>query len=94
MNNTAAPMFISTRSFPLSAIRKIDSFVDSFCSLHVALEEVVYRMYSPELPSYNSNLRKRTLLFRATGMYRKHAGPLESRLFYLGGYVLTTANYR
>ncbi|KAI1368235.1 hypothetical protein F5Y08DRAFT_279762 [Xylaria arbuscula] len=42
MNNTAIPMLIATRSLPLSAIRKIDSFVDGFCSLHGTLEEVIY----------------------------------------------------
>ncbi|KAJ8119944.1 hypothetical protein ONZ43_g3220 [Nemania bipapillata] len=42
MNNTAIPMFTATRSFPLSAIRRVDSFVEAFCSLHNALETVTY----------------------------------------------------
>ncbi|KAI0108866.1 hypothetical protein GGR51DRAFT_513390 [Nemania sp. FL0031] len=42
MNNTAIGMFTATRSFPLSAIRKVDSFVEAFCSLHNALETVTY----------------------------------------------------
>ncbi|KAK5634861.1 hypothetical protein RRF57_010574 [Xylaria bambusicola] len=42
MNNTAAPMFTSLRRFPFTAIRRMDSFIDSFCSLHVTLEKVTY----------------------------------------------------
>ncbi|GAW27043.1 putative NAD dependent epimerase protein [Rosellinia necatrix] len=42
MKNTAVPMFTSTRTFPLSVISKLDSFVEAFCSLHVVLETVCY----------------------------------------------------
>ncbi|KAI1131871.1 hypothetical protein F5Y10DRAFT_232745 [Nemania abortiva] len=42
MNNTASYMFTATRSFPLSAIRRVDSFVEAFCSLHNVLEAVTY----------------------------------------------------
>ncbi|RWA11229.1 hypothetical protein EKO27_g3881 [Xylaria grammica] len=42
MNNTAVPMFKSMRGFPFSAIRKIDPFVEGFCSLHIILEAVTY----------------------------------------------------
>ncbi|KAI1148780.1 hypothetical protein F4825DRAFT_464628 [Nemania diffusa] len=42
MNNTAIPMFTATRSLPLSAIRKVDTFVEAFCSLHNVLETVTY----------------------------------------------------
>ncbi|KAI0182398.1 hypothetical protein EV127DRAFT_449680 [Xylaria flabelliformis] len=42
MNNTARPMMTATRTFPLSAIRKVDPYVEAFCSLHNVLETVVY----------------------------------------------------
>ncbi|KAI1421499.1 hypothetical protein F5Y12DRAFT_800896 [Xylaria sp. FL1777] len=42
MNNTAIPMFTSMRAFPLSAVRKIDSFIERVCSLHITLEMVTY----------------------------------------------------
>ncbi|KAI0466190.1 hypothetical protein F4859DRAFT_498566 [Xylaria cf. heliscus] len=42
MNNTAKPMMTATRTFPLSAIRKVDAFVEAFCSLHNVLETVCY----------------------------------------------------
>ncbi|KAI0505714.1 hypothetical protein F5B22DRAFT_626990 [Xylaria bambusicola] len=42
VKNTAVPMFISLRSFPFTAIRRMDSFVDIFCSLHVTLEKVYF----------------------------------------------------
>ncbi|TRX91465.1 hypothetical protein FHL15_007689 [Xylaria flabelliformis] len=42
MNNTARPMMTATRTFPLSAIRKVDPYVEAFCSLHNVLETIVY----------------------------------------------------
>ncbi|KAI0402825.1 hypothetical protein F4802DRAFT_599638 [Xylaria palmicola] len=42
MSNTAIPMLKTTRAFPLSAIRRVDSFIDAFCALHNVFEEIIY----------------------------------------------------
>ncbi|KAI1500169.1 hypothetical protein F5X99DRAFT_387227 [Biscogniauxia marginata] len=43
VENTAGPMFLATRSFPLAAIRWIDGYTDAFCTLHDALEYAFFR---------------------------------------------------
>ncbi|KAI1298206.1 hypothetical protein F5Y03DRAFT_386710 [Xylaria venustula] len=48
MSNTAIPMFTSMRSFPFSTVRKIEPFIDGFCSLHNTLETVVYHNKTAE----------------------------------------------
>ncbi|KAI0160780.1 hypothetical protein GGR57DRAFT_456287 [Xylariaceae sp. FL1272] len=42
MQNTAGPMMKATRTFPLTAVAKIDTYTKAFCSLHVALESVCF----------------------------------------------------
>ncbi|KAI3324886.1 TLD-domain-containing protein [Xylariaceae sp. AK1471] len=42
MSNTAVPIFKSMKSFPFTAVRRVDSFTNAFCSLHRVLETVTY----------------------------------------------------
>jgi hypothetical protein len=44
MNNTAVPKFKSMRSFPFTAVCKVDAFNDAFCSLRRVLETVTYQV--------------------------------------------------
>ncbi|KAI0125479.1 hypothetical protein BJ170DRAFT_433661 [Xylariales sp. AK1849] len=40
MDNTGGPMFKAVDQFPLRQMRRIDDFVDKFCSLHLTLEHI------------------------------------------------------
>ncbi|KAH9903766.1 hypothetical protein F4778DRAFT_790850 [Xylariomycetidae sp. FL2044] len=42
MQATAGPMFRTMRSFPLTFVRLIDSYVDALCKLHWALDDVTF----------------------------------------------------
>lgn len=42
MGKTVAPAITTTKSFPLSALRKVDSVIEAFCSLLGVLETVFY----------------------------------------------------
>lgn len=42
MSKTVVPVTVATRSFPLSALRKVDPIIDSFCSLIGVVETVIY----------------------------------------------------
>ncbi|KAI1341189.1 hypothetical protein F5Y15DRAFT_26843 [Xylariaceae sp. FL0016] len=42
MENAAGPLMKACRTFPLTAVARLDSFIADFCSLHHVLEDVCY----------------------------------------------------
>ncbi|KAI0594813.1 hypothetical protein F4775DRAFT_419638 [Biscogniauxia sp. FL1348] len=42
MENTLGSIMKMTRSFPMTAVRWVDGFTDAFCTLHYALDDVMF----------------------------------------------------
>ncbi len=42
MRATIGPLLKTIRGFPFTVARRIDTFIDGFCSLHFVLDEVLF----------------------------------------------------